>query len=103
MDAGRRAGRRGRSAHRPGAADRQLPDRSAGGCAGPRPRHRVVRKLGGSMSTEPRVPDAPSGERRPVTVPKLAEMKELGEQIVMITAYDFPSAQVAEEAGVDVI
>jgi 3-methyl-2-oxobutanoate hydroxymethyltransferase len=55
------------------------------------------------MSTEPRVPDAPPLDRRPVTVPQLAQMKQAGEPIVMITAYDFPSAQVAEEAGVDVV
>ena len=42
-------------------------------------------------------------ERRPMTLPRLAEMKELGEPIVMVTAYDHPSAQVAEEAGVDVV
>jgi 3-methyl-2-oxobutanoate hydroxymethyltransferase len=31
------------------------------------------------------------------------EKKALGEPIVMVTAYDYPSAQVAEEAGVDVV
>jgi 3-methyl-2-oxobutanoate hydroxymethyltransferase len=41
--------------------------------------------------------------RQPVTVPRLAEMKRGGEPIVMVTAYDFPSAQVVEEAGVDVV
>src|SRR3954467_4100318 len=55
------------------------------------------------MSTEPRVPDSPPQDRQPVTLPRLAEMKRLGEPIVMITAYDYPSAQVAEEAGVDVV
>ena len=30
-------------------------------------------------------------------------MKALGEPIVMVTAYDFPSAQFAEEAGVDLV
>ena len=30
-------------------------------------------------------------------------MKHKGEPIVMVTAYDFPSAQVAEEAGVDIV
>jgi 3-methyl-2-oxobutanoate hydroxymethyltransferase len=55
------------------------------------------------MSTEPRVPDAPPTDRRPVTLPRLAEMKRLGEPIVMVTAYDYPSAQVAEEAGVDIV
>lgn len=42
-------------------------------------------------------------EKRPVTVTRLAEMKEAGEPIVMVTAYDFPSAQVAEEVGVDIV
>jgi 3-methyl-2-oxobutanoate hydroxymethyltransferase len=55
------------------------------------------------MSTEPRIPHAPPGEHRPVTIPRLAEMKERGEPIVMVTAYDYPSAQVAEEAQVDVV
>jgi 3-methyl-2-oxobutanoate hydroxymethyltransferase len=55
------------------------------------------------MSTEPRVPQAPPGERRPVTIPRLAEMKQAGEPIVMVTAYDYPSALIAEEAQVDVV
>ncbi len=38
-----------------------------------------------------------------MTVPRLAEMKRSGEPIVMVTAYDYPSAEVAEEAGVDVV
>lgn len=42
-------------------------------------------------------------ERRPVTLPRLKEMKAAGEPIVMITAYDYPSARVAEEAGVDLV
>ena len=41
--------------------------------------------------------------RLPVTLPRLAEMKRLGEPIVMVTAYDFPSARAAEAAGVDVV
>ena len=36
-------------------------------------------------------------------MPRLAEMKARGEPIVMVTAYDYPSAQVAEEAGVDIV
>ena len=36
-------------------------------------------------------------------MPRLAEMKQAGERIVMVTAYDHPSAQVAEAAGVDVV
>src|SRR5579862_1611493 len=39
----------------------------------------------------------------PMTLPRLAEYKRLGEPIVMVTAYDYPSAQVAQEAGVDVV
>jgi 3-methyl-2-oxobutanoate hydroxymethyltransferase len=41
--------------------------------------------------------------RQKVTLPRLAEMKADGEPIVMITAYDYPSAQIAEEAGVDIV
>jgi 3-methyl-2-oxobutanoate hydroxymethyltransferase len=56
------------------------------------------------MSATPRVPvpqtlDAPL----PMTLPRLAEKKRLGEAIVMVTAYDYPSAQVVEEAGADVV
>jgi 3-methyl-2-oxobutanoate hydroxymethyltransferase len=56
------------------------------------------------MSATPRIP-VPQDLREPLpmTLPRLAEKKRLGEQIVMITAYDYPSAQVAEEAGVDVV
>src|SRR5947207_9801986 len=43
------------------------------------------------------------GERRPVTIPGLAEMKRRGQPIVMVTAYDYPSALVAEEASVDIV
>ncbi|MFZ0090336.1 MAG: 3-methyl-2-oxobutanoate hydroxymethyltransferase [Solirubrobacteraceae bacterium] len=39
----------------------------------------------------------------PMTLPRLAECKALGERIVMVTAYDYPSAQVAQEAGVDIV
>jgi 3-methyl-2-oxobutanoate hydroxymethyltransferase len=54
------------------------------------------------MSTAPK-DKGPDAERMPVTVPRLAEMKRDGEPIVMVTAYDYPSAQVVEEAGVDVV
>ena len=46
--------------------------------------------------------NAPAG-RPPVTLPRLAEMKHNGEPIVMVTAYDYPSATVAEAAGVDIV
>ena len=56
------------------------------------------------MSATPRTP-VPSGldAPLPMTLPRLADKKRLGEPIVMVTAYDYPSAQVAEEAGVDVV
>ena len=43
------------------------------------------------------------GERKLVTLPRLREMKDAAEPIVMVTAYDHPSAQVAEAAGVDMV
>src|ERR671936_363465 len=54
------------------------------------------------MSSRPRI-DPSDDARTPITVPRLAEMKDAGEPIVMVTAYDYPSAQVAERAGVDVV
>lgn len=45
----------------------------------------------------------PPADRPPVSLPRLAEMKAEGEPIVMVTAYDYPSAKVAEEAGVDIV
>jgi 3-methyl-2-oxobutanoate hydroxymethyltransferase len=50
------------------------------------------------MSSAPRNED-----RKKVTLTKLAEMRALGEPIVMVTAYDHPSAVVVEEAGVDLV
>jgi 3-methyl-2-oxobutanoate hydroxymethyltransferase len=38
-----------------------------------------------------------------VTLPLLADKKRRGEPIVMVTAYDLPSAGAAEEAGVDLV
>ena len=46
---------------------------------------------------------APPAKRPTVTLSRLAEKQALGEPIVTVTAYDYPSAQVAEEAGVDVV
>jgi 3-methyl-2-oxobutanoate hydroxymethyltransferase len=45
----------------------------------------------------------PRDGRKPVTLTKLAEKKALGEPIVMVTAYDHPSALVVEQAGVDLV
>jgi 3-methyl-2-oxobutanoate hydroxymethyltransferase len=38
-----------------------------------------------------------------MTLSRLIEKKALGEPIAMVTAYDYPSAQAAEEAGVDLV
>jgi 3-methyl-2-oxobutanoate hydroxymethyltransferase len=55
------------------------------------------------MSTPPRR-DHPDGQpRRPITLTKLCEMRALGEPIVMVTAYDHPSAKIAEAAGIDIV
>ena len=55
------------------------------------------------MSTHPNVHVPADASRLPMTLPRLAEMKRLGEAIVMVTAYDFPSARAAEAAGVDLV
>ena len=54
------------------------------------------------MSSRPVSPAEPSARPR-VTIATLAAKKANGEPIVMITAYDYPSAQVAEAAGVDMV
>jgi 3-methyl-2-oxobutanoate hydroxymethyltransferase len=56
------------------------------------------------VSATPRTPVPQNlGEPLPMSLPRLAEKKRLGEPIVMITAYDYPSAQVAQEAGVEIV
>jgi 3-methyl-2-oxobutanoate hydroxymethyltransferase len=55
------------------------------------------------MSTHPQEKQPADDGRAPITLPRLAEMKANGEPIVMVTAYDYPSALVAEEAGVDIV
>jgi 3-methyl-2-oxobutanoate hydroxymethyltransferase len=56
------------------------------------------------MSARQRITaDTPPRKRKAVTLSTLAEKKALGEPIVMVTAYDYPSASVAEEAGVELV
>jgi 3-methyl-2-oxobutanoate hydroxymethyltransferase len=55
------------------------------------------------MSSGVRSHTVPQADRVAVTLPRLAEMKENGEPIVMVTAYDYASATVAEAAGVDLV
>jgi len=38
-----------------------------------------------------------------VTTTDLAKMKQRGEKVVMVTAYDYPTACLVDEAGVDVV
>jgi 3-methyl-2-oxobutanoate hydroxymethyltransferase len=55
------------------------------------------------MSSAPRETQSAAGDPLPMTLPRLAQMKRAGEPIVMVTAYDHPSAEVAEEARVDIV
>src|SRR6476646_10052672 len=55
------------------------------------------------MSSQPQVRAPSDPGRLPMTLPLLMERKRLGEPIVMVTAYDFPSARAAEAAGVDLV
>jgi 3-methyl-2-oxobutanoate hydroxymethyltransferase len=55
------------------------------------------------MSAHPNIHAPADASRLPMTLPRLLEKKRLGEPIVMVTAYDFPSARAAEAAGVDMV
>jgi 3-methyl-2-oxobutanoate hydroxymethyltransferase len=55
------------------------------------------------MSSHPDVQAPSDPGRLPMTLPLLAEKKRLGDPIVMVTAYDYPSARAAESAGVDLV
>lgn len=60
------------------------------------------------MSSHPAIQapsiQAPSDPGRlPVSLPILADKKRIGEPIVMVTAYDYPSGRAAEVAGVDIV
>jgi 3-methyl-2-oxobutanoate hydroxymethyltransferase len=55
------------------------------------------------MSSRPKIAAAPAAKGKPVTLSTLVEKKALGEPMAMVTAYDYPGAQVAEEAGVDIV
>jgi len=41
--------------------------------------------------------------RRRISIPGLREMKERGERISMLTAYDYPTARLLDMAGIDVL
>ena len=55
------------------------------------------------MSSPPRHDDSTPSGRAPTTLTKLTEKRALGEPIVMVTAYDHPSALAVEAAGVDIV
>ena len=42
-------------------------------------------------------------QRKALTTAKMRKMKQDGVPITMVTAYDYPSARLSEEAGIDVI
>ncbi len=42
-------------------------------------------------------------ERKKVTIPSLQKMKQEGNKVTMLTAYDFPNAQLVDAAGIDMI
>ena len=48
-------------------------------------------------------PASPLPQRRPVSLPRLQQMREAGEKITMLTAYDATFAAVADAAGVECI
>ncbi|KOC19663.1 3-methyl-2-oxobutanoate hydroxymethyltransferase [Comamonas testosteroni] len=48
-------------------------------------------------------PSSPQPQRRPVSLPRLAQMRAAGEKITMLTAYDATFAAVADAAGVECI
>ncbi|HEV2811958.1 MAG TPA: 3-methyl-2-oxobutanoate hydroxymethyltransferase [Solirubrobacteraceae bacterium] len=55
------------------------------------------------MSTLPQINVPNDASRLPMTLPRLNEKKALGEPIVMVTAYDYPSALAVDAAGVDLV
>ncbi len=43
------------------------------------------------------------GLAKPITVQTLKQMKQRGQRITMLTAYDYPTARLLEESGIDVL
>ena len=48
-------------------------------------------------------PASPMANRKPVSLPRLLEMRARGEKITMLTAYDATFAAVADAAGIECI
>jgi len=61
---------------------------------------RLLRPLVRSCAT---ISSSPAPPRKVINVVELQRMRKRGERISMVTAYDFPSAVHADQAGVDVV
>ena len=55
------------------------------------------------MSTRPRSPGPSAPAPGKLPLPELRAMKERGDRISMVTAYDSPAARLADEAGVELV
>src|SRR5258705_111314 len=66
----------------------------------PRSRRARPREPGTPMSAETGAARAP---RAKITAPRILEMKRKGEPITVVTAYDHPTAKLADEAGIDIL
>jgi 3-methyl-2-oxobutanoate hydroxymethyltransferase len=55
------------------------------------------------MSTRPRTPAPSTPAPGKLPLPELRELKRRGDPIVMVTAYDAPSARLADGAGVELL
>jgi 3-methyl-2-oxobutanoate hydroxymethyltransferase len=55
------------------------------------------------MSTMRNITVPADASRLPMTLPRMAEKKRHGEPLVMVTAYDYPSALAADKANVDLV
>lgn len=56
-----------------------------------------------AVEPAPASPSPPAKRPKKVRLPYLRRLKERGEPIFMTTAYDFPTARVAEEAGAEIV
>ena len=57
------------------------------------------------MTQEPAVgaPETPRAPRAKLTAPAIVDLKRKGELITVVTAYDFPTARLADQAGVEAL
>jgi 3-methyl-2-oxobutanoate hydroxymethyltransferase len=55
------------------------------------------------MTTRPRTPAPGTPAPGKLSLPELQELKRTGQPIVMVTAYDYPSGRIADDAGVDLV